>query len=116
MKIESKAKLLRIFLGDSDKIHHKPLYEIILEEAKKYDLAGATVFKGVMSYGPTSRIHKAKLLALSTDLPIIIEIADYQDNINDFLPILDDLFEKSNCGGLITIEDVEIIKYTHKKG
>ncbi len=115
MEIKSDAKLLRIFVGDSDKIFGIPLYEEIVLQAKKSGLAGATVFKGFMGYGQSSRLHTTKILRLSEDLPIIIEIVDEKEKIVQFLPILDDLFEKANCGGLVTIEKAEVIKYTGRK-
>lgn len=111
MPIEN-AKLLRIFIGDSDKISHIPVYEKIVIEARQFGLAGATVFKGCMGFGGTSKfIHTAKILRLSDDLPMIIEIVDDIKRIEDFLPSLDSIFEKSNCGGLITIEETKVIKY-----
>lgn len=116
MQLKRDAKLLRIFIGDSDKISHFPLYEKIVFEAKKMGLAGATVFKGIMGFGGASRIHSAKILRLSEDLPLVIEIVDEIDKIEKFLPILDKLFEEANCSGLITIEKAEVIKYTaHRK-
>ncbi len=115
MHIKGEAKLLRIFIGESDLSHHTPVYEILVSEARKFGLAGATVFKGIMGFGGTSRIHTSKILRLSEDLPLIIEIVDEEDKIEKFLPIVDDLFEKANCGGLITIEKASIIKYTADK-
>lgn len=116
MKIEGEAKLLRIFIGESDKFSSVNLYEKIVVEAKKAGLAGATVFKGVMGYGGNSRnIHTSKLLTLSADLPVIIEIVDEVYKIESFIPIVDRLFEESNCGGLITSEKAEIIKYVKSK-
>ena len=116
MELKGTAKLLRIFFGESDKVSHTPLYEVIIKEAKSSGLAGATAWKGVMSYGKSSRIRTSKILDLSMDLPIILEIADDEEKINKFLPVLHDLFEKSGCGGLITIEKVDIIKYTTAAG
>jgi uncharacterized protein len=115
MELKGEAKLLRIFIGESDKAGHVPLYEVIVKEAKQAGLAGATAWRGILSYGPNSRIRTAKILDLSSDMPIIIEITDEESKINSFLPILHDLFEKSNCGGLITIERVQVIKYLHGK-
>jgi len=112
MHIKREAKLLRIFIGDSDKISAFPVYEHIVIEAKKSGLAGATVLKGIMGYGGSSRIHTAKILRLSEDLPVIIEIVDEMEKIENFLPILDKIFEEANCAGLITIEKAEVIKYT----
>lgn len=113
MELKGEAKLLRIFIGESDKIHHVPLYEAIVKEAKTMGLAGATAWRGILSYGPDSRIRTAKILDLSSDMPVIIEITDDETKINTFLPKLNELFEESNCGGLITVEKVQIIKYLH---
>ncbi len=115
MHIKGEAKLLRIFLGESDKSGSIPVYEIIVKEARKNGLAGATVFKGIMGYGESSRIHTSKILRLSEDMPLIIEIVDNVERIEKFLPKLDELFEKANCGGLITIEKAEVIKYIASK-
>jgi hypothetical protein len=115
MHIPGEAKLLRIFIGESDLSHHIPVYEKIVAEARKSGLAGATVFKGIMGYGGTSRIHTAKILRLSEDLPLIIEIVDEEGKIENFLPIVEKIFEEANCGGLITIEKATIIKYTADK-
>ncbi len=116
MELKGTAKLLRIFFGESDKVSHTPLYEVIIKEARTAGLAGATAWKGVMSYGKSSRIRTSKILDLSMDLPIILEIVDEEEKINKFLPVLHDLFEKSKCGGLVTIEKVDIIKYTNASG
>jgi len=115
MEIKSDAKLLRIFVGDSDKVEGIPIYEFIVLKAKKMGLAGATVFKGFMGYGQSSRLHTAKILRLSEDLPIIIEIVDEKEKIDQFIPVLDEIFEKANCGGLVTIEKAEVIKYQGRK-
>lgn len=111
MQIQGDAKLLRIFIGESDKYHFTPVYEHIVLEARKMGLAGATVYKGIMGYGGNSRIHTSKILRLSEDLPLIIEIVDETSKIESFLPFVDKIFEEANCGGLITIEKAEIIKY-----
>ena len=112
MQIAGEAKLLRIFLGESDDVGHTPLYEHIVIEAKKQGLAGATVWKGMMSFGGRSRqIHTLKILRLSEDLPIIVEIVDENEKIQAFLPTVYALFEKANCGGLITMEKAEVVRY-----
>jgi len=115
MHLSGEAKLLRIFIGESDKSHSIPVYERIVLEARKSGLAGATVFKGIMGYGGSSRIHTAKILRLSEDMPLIIEIVDEISKIEKFLPELNTIFESANCGGLITIEKVEVIKYVSQK-
>jgi PII-like signaling protein len=111
MEIKGEAKLIRIFIGESDKIGHIPVYEKIVLEARKAGLAGATVFKGVMGFGRNSIVHTAKILRLSEDLPLIIEMVDEIEKIENFLQVLHDIFEEANSGGLITMEKVEIIKY-----
>lgn len=111
MEIKGEAKLIRIFIGENDLLHHIPVYEKIVLEARKFGLAGATVFKGIMGFGKASRIHTSKILRLSEDMPIIIEIVDEEEKVEKFMPILHDIFEEAKCGGLITIEKAEIIKY-----
>lgn len=115
MKITGEAKLLRIFLGETDKIGSVTVYEKIVQEARKECLAGATVYRGIMGYGGNSRIHTSKFLALSEDLPLVIEIVDEADKINKFIPVVEGIFSEANCGGLITLEKAEIIKYTVTK-
>ena len=109
MKLPEEGKLLRIFIGETDTFKGKTLYEAIVLEARKLNLAGATVFRGIMGYGATSRIHSLKLLRLSEDLPVMIEIVDTEENINKILPFLDENVKE----GLITMEKVSIIKYRH---
>jgi PII-like signaling protein len=113
MEIKGEAKRLRIFTGETDKVRHVPLYEAIVREARAAGLAGATVWKGTMGFGAASRIHTAKILDLSTDLPMAIEITDAEEKINAFLPRLSALIEQSGGGGLVTMEKVQIIRYTH---
>ena len=115
MEINKDAKLLRIFIGESDKHYGKPVYEEIVLKAREFGLAGATVNKGIMSYGANSKIHTAKLLTLSEDLPIVIEIVDNLEKIEIFIPVVNEIFETTNIGGLVTIEKVEIIKYRSNK-
>jgi uncharacterized protein len=112
MQISGEAKLLRIFVGESDKHHHVPVYEKIVTEARKAGLAGATVLRGVMGFGGSSIIHTSKLLDLSEDMPLIVELVDEASKIEAFAPIVDRIFEEANSGGLITLEKVEILKYT----
>ena len=111
MKLPDDGELLRIFIGETDKYKGKPLYEAIVMKARELNLAGATVFRGIMGYGATSRIHSIKLLRLSEDLPVMIEIVDTEDNINKLLPFLDETVNE----GLITMEKVRVIKYRHSK-
>ena len=113
MELNNDAKLLRIILGEADKLEHSALYDVIVREARSFGLAGATVWRGVMGFGPTTRIRTARILDLSTDLPIIVEIVDTDEKISQFLPILHGLFETAGCGGLVTVEKVTVIRYLH---
>jgi uncharacterized protein len=116
MKLAGDGKLLRIFLGESDKHKHQSLYEVIVLKVREMGLAGATVLRGIEGFGASSRvIHTAKILRLSEDLPLIVEIVDTEEKIRDFIPVIDSLFEEVGCGGLVTMEKAEIIKYTHGK-
>lgn len=115
MEINKDAKLLRIYIGESDKYHGRPVYENIVLKAREFGLAGATVTKGIMGFGANSKIHTAKLLTLSEDLPIVIEIVDNLEKIEQFIPVVNQIFESANIGGLVTIEKAEIIKYTSNK-
>ena len=107
MKIPAEGQLLRIFIGEQDKGHSQPLYEAIIHLAKEEGMAGATAIKGFMGFGCKSRMHTTKLLRLSEDLPIIIEIVDSEEKINGFLPHLDEMVKE----GLITIEKANVIMY-----
>jgi uncharacterized protein len=111
MRISGEAKLVRIFIGESDRWHGVPLYEAIVRKVREMGLAGATVIRGVEGFGANSRIHTAKILRLSEDLPVLIEIVDKEDRIASIIPVLDEMIGE----GLITMERVEIIKYTHEK-
>ena len=113
MEALSEAKLLRVFIGESDKVRHVPLYEAIVREAKAAGLAGATAWRGLMGFGPSTRIRTAKILDLSADLPVVVEITDEEARIAAFLPELDRLFADSKSGGLVTLENVQIIRYCH---
>ena len=107
MQIPLDAVLLRVFLGESDRWEHKPLYEAIILKARELHLAGATVLRGPMGFGKSSRLHTAKILRLSMDLPLVIEIVDSEEKIQGFLPILDKMLK----GGLVTMEKVRVIDY-----
>lgn len=111
MERKENLKLVRIFIGESDKYKHHALYEEIVFLAKKSELAGATVTRGIMGFGAHSVVHKSKMLELSSDLPIIIEIVDTDEKIRKMISDVEDLFEESKNGGLITIEDAEVILY-----
>ena len=107
MNIPEDAVLLRIFIGESDRWQHQPLYEALVLAARQAHLAGATVLRGPMGFGKSRRIHTAKILQLSTDLPLVIEMVDSEEKINAFLPTLDRMIG----GGLVTLEKVKVLKY-----
>lgn len=111
MKIEGPGQLLRIFIGESDRWHGKPLHEAILLKARERGLAGATVLRGMAGFGAKSRIHTATILRLSEDLPVIVEIVDTAERIASILPELDTMVGE----GLITLEDVRVIAYRGEK-
>ena len=115
MKIEGEAKLLRIFVGSSDKVGHQPLYEYIVFEAKRFGLAGASVIRGVMGFGANSVVHSAKILEMSEDLPIIVEIIDQSDKIDQFIVSIEKHFEDHKYGVLITTEKAHVIRYSSSK-
>lgn len=112
MKIPSDGTLLRIFIGESDKWHGKPLYQEIVAQAKKKGMAGATAIKGFMGFGCKSHMHTAKLLRLSEDLPVIVEIVDSHEKITGFVVDLDEMVKE----GLVTIEKVNVIMYRAGNG
>jgi PII-like signaling protein len=107
MELPHESVLLRIFIGESDRHGHLPLYEAIVLKAREKHLAGATVLRSAMGFGKSSRMHTSKILRLSTDLPLVIEIVDSEENINAFLPVIDPMI----TGGLITLEKVRAISY-----
>ncbi|HMH03714.1 MAG TPA: DUF190 domain-containing protein [Candidatus Udaeobacter sp.] len=107
MHLPEDAVLLRIFIGESDRYQHRPLYEAIVLKARELELAGATVLRGPMGFGKSSHLHTAKILRLSMDLPIVIEIVDTAQKINAFLPVLDEMMG----GGLVTLERMKVIRY-----
>jgi PII-like signaling protein len=107
VRLPHDATLLRIFFGEDDKFHGKPLYECIVLKAREMHLAGATVLRGPMGFGHSSRLHTAKILRLSEDLPMVIEIVDQKEKIDAFLPVLDGMMGS----GLVTMEDVHVLQY-----
>ncbi len=111
MELPHEAMLLRIFLGETERWHHQPLYEALVFKAREMHLAGATVLRGPMGYGKTSHMHTAKILRLSFDLPLVIEIVDAEEKINNFLPIVDEMM----TSGLVTLEKVRVINYRGKE-
>lgn len=112
MKIVGEGKLLRIFVGEADRLHGRPLHSVLVHKAREIGLAGATVWHGIEGYGANSRIHTASILRLSEDLPVVIEIVDSEEKIRDALPEIERLLEEAGGGGLITLEKAEIIRYT----
>lgn len=113
MKLSGNGKLLRIFLGELDKLNHKPLYEAIVLKVREMGLAGATVLRGIQGFGADSRVvHTAKILRLSEDLPIVIEIVESEENIRNLIPVIDAMIASARCGAMMTIEKAEIIRYT----
>jgi PII-like signaling protein len=111
MQIPKQALLLRIFTGENDKFDDRPLYEAIVKKAREMQLAGATVLRGPMGFGKSSRIHTDKILRLSLDLPLVIEIVDSEEKINEFLPVLDGMMDS----GLVTLEKLQVLQYGSDK-
>lgn len=112
MKLPEKGTLLRIFIGEEDRYKGKPLYEAITLKARELNIAGATVIKGTLGYGASSRIHSTKILRLSEDMPMIIEIVDEEEKIERLLPFLDEVVTE----GMVTMEKVKIFKYRYRDG
>jgi len=111
MKLPEEGMLLRIFVGETDQYKGKALYEQIVLKARELNLAGATVIRGIMGFGADSRMHTAKLLRLSEDLPVVVELVDTEENLNKLIPFLDEAVKE----GLVTLEKVRVIKYRHSK-
>jgi PII-like signaling protein len=111
MKLEGRAKMLRIHFGEDDKWHGKPLYEAIIAKCRELDIAGASVFRGIEGYGASTLIHKKHLLR-SSDRPIMVSVIDIEQNINKLLPALDEMVDE----GLIAMSEVEVIRYVHQEG
>src|SRR5205823_13606654 len=107
MHLPEAAVLLRIFIGESDRYQHRPLYEAIVLKARELQLAGATVLRGPIGFGKSSHLHTAKILRLSMNLPMVIEIVDSEEKVNAFLPVLDQMMG----GGLVTLERAKVIRY-----
>ena len=107
MKLLERIKMIRIYCGENDRWQQQPLYEAIVLKAREAHLTGATVLRGPIGFGKSSRLHTSKILRLSEDLPLLIEIVDSEDNINAFLPILDGMMSS----GLITLEKVQVLQY-----
>jgi PII-like signaling protein len=109
MKVPEDSVLVRIFIGEDDRWHGHPLYEQIVKKARELDLAGATVIRGIIGFGAHSRIHTTKLLSLSEDLPIVVEVVDACEKIDKFLPFLDEVIQE----GMVTLENIKVLKYRH---
>ena len=112
MKLEGKAKMLRIHFGEDDQWHGRPLYQAIVERCRELDIAGATVYRGIQGYGASTRIRRSHLLQFSPDAPILVQIIDTHENIQRLIPALDEMVSE----GLIAMSDVEVIKYVHQHG
>jgi len=112
MKLEGKAKLLRIHFGESDKRKGKPLYQVIVQKCRELDIAGATVFRGIEGYGASTLVRKSHLLSFSSDMPVMVSIIDTEENLRKLFPFLDEVVSE----GLIAMSDVEVIKYVHQEG
>jgi len=112
MQLPKQALLLRIFIGEDDKLGGKPLYEVIVLKAREMHLAGATVLRGPMGFGASSRLHTTKILRLSEDLPLVIEMVDSEEKIRAALPVFDAMIDGAGGGGLVTLESAEVIRYT----
>lgn len=106
-----EAKLLRIFIGEKDRCEGKPLYEHIVLRARKLGLAGATVLRAIEGFGASSLLHTSRLLRLSEDLPIVVEIVDREEKLRPFIDELDGIFDAAGCGGMVTIERAEVLVY-----
>ncbi|HZH73403.1 MAG TPA: DUF190 domain-containing protein [Mariniphaga sp.] len=111
MKIEGKAGMLKIYTGETDKVHGKPLYEAIIFEARKAGMAGATAYQGVMSFGASHSVHALKIFSLSDKLPIIIEIVDSVEKLDSFAERVNELMDLSRKGGLVLFQEVDIVRY-----
>lgn len=114
MALHGEASLLRVFIGEQDKVHGRPLHRAVLEAAREHGVAGATVLRGVESYGATSQLHTASILRLSEDLPLVVEIVDTEANLEPFLATLDALLDEAGSGGLVTMETVQVQRYQPK--
>lgn len=112
MKLEGKAKMLRIHFGEDDQWHGQPLYQAIVERCRQLDIAGATVYRGIQGYGASTRIRRSHLLSFSSDAPVLVQIIDSEENINRLIPALDEMVSE----GLIAMSDVEVIRYVHQGG
>jgi PII-like signaling protein len=115
MKDVTTAKLLRIHIGEMDRARHRPLFEVLVAEAREAGLSGATVLRGIESYGASSVVHRARLVELSEDLPIVVEIVDTEEKIRSYLERIDPILDEAACGVLITLEKVDVLRWAPKK-
>lgn len=115
MKDVTSAKRLRLHIGEADRARHQPLYELLVGEARAAGLSGATVLRGIESFGASSVVHRSRLLELSEDLPIIVEIVDTEEKIRGFLERIAPILDEAGCGVLMTLENVEILRWAPKK-
>ncbi|TCO10419.1 DUF190 domain-containing protein [Natronoflexus pectinivorans] len=109
MELSGKVVRLKIIVGESDQVYQRPLYEAIVYAAKKYKLSGATVVRGILNYGSGSLVQSIKVFSLATDAPVVIEMVDHRERLTDFAQIVSRLMEKADAGGIITLEDVEVL-------
>lgn len=113
MHIEGEATLLRVFIGEADKLGHKALFDVIVEEARAAGLAGATVLRGIQGFGLSAKMRSSRILDLSSDLPVVVEIVDEESKVAGFVDKLNDLLERADSGGLVTVEKAHVIRYLH---
>lgn len=113
MHIEGDAILLRVFIGEADKLGHKALFDAIVEEARAAGLAGATVLRGIQGFGLSAKMRSSRILDLSSDLPVVVEIVDEESKVNAFIEKLNGLLEEADSGGLVTVEKTHVIRYLH---
>ncbi len=112
MKLEGRAKMLRVHIGENDRWEGKPLYRAIVEACREMDIAGATVFRGVEGYGASTLIHRRHRIGFSSDAPLLVSVVDTAEKIAKLLPAL----ERMVSGGMVAISDVEVVRYTHEDG
>jgi|YelNatPaOPRAMG01_1025707.scaffolds.fasta_scaffold11947_3 PII-like signaling protein len=115
MRLYGEGKLIRIFLGEMDRKSNEQIYKTIVLKAKESRMAGATVSRGALGFGPDSTFSKSRSAKLSDDLPMIIEIVDTVENVNKFVPVVEQILDDAGCGGMITVENVEVIRYLRGK-
>ncbi len=111
MELSEKTGILKIYVGESDRIHGRPLFEEIVYDARNKGIAGATVFKGIMSYGASHSIHTLKIFALSSDMPVVIELVDNIEKLDKFVLRANELLDESQKGGLITFQEISVLRY-----